>query len=136
MLKADKICITNFAIHKNKKVNHKSPDHDFTHIWSYKEIKEFLTLLAMIHCSSDSHDYKTFIESHSQENPRVIKGVSGKFGHKFSVSVYGTITQLTTELAGGKRFQFLLDDNFSYLSNTSQLTVAWYCVTSQSSVSL
>lgn len=89
----------------------------------------------MIHCSSDSQDYKIFIESRSQENPRVIKGVSGKFGHKFSVSVYVTITQLTTELSERKRFQFLLD-NFSYLSNASQLTVAWHCVTSQGSVSL
>lgn len=90
----------------------------------------------MIHCSSDSQDYKTFIDSHSQENPRVIKGVSGKFEHTFSISVYVTITYLTTKLAGGKQVQFPLDDNFSYLSNASHLSVACYCVTSHTSVSL
>jgi hypothetical protein len=54
MLKGDKEFIKTFAVHKSKKVSHKSPDHDFTHILSYKEIKEFLALLAVLHCSSDS----------------------------------------------------------------------------------
>lgn len=90
----------------------------------------------MIHCSSDRQNYKTFIDSPSQEDPRVIKGVPGKIGHRFSVTVYVTITLLTTKLARGTHIQFLLDDNFSYLSNASYLAVACYCVTSEGSVSL